>query len=515
MPNLVEGNAGMYEAFFGLNSRPFADHADPDFFVETEQHGGALRALRDGLKSQHLLSIVTGEMGCGKTTLARKVLHEIDENIMVGFVASPPPSVGDLAPWALLSFGLEATARSGEDLQETLILHFIAEYAEGRNCLLVVDEAQNLTPSALAGLHQYLDLNTEGDCLLQVILIAQPVLLLTMRDPTLARWAARAPLVCPVGPLPFQEVPTYVRSRLAAAGGHREIFTDRAIAAVADASGGVPRLINAICDMALTYAFSQGSSRVDRDLIEEIVSEGSSVGFGSFAMLAPIEAEVEIEAPVAETSIAPIPLVAGPDAPIEAEPEVEIEALVAETEIAPMAEPEVDAPVAETSIAPVMLVAAPDAMIEAETEVEAPLAETSTAPMALVAAPDATIDLTGNDLAWFGETAPFNEGQAARPIMAEPEAPEMGESEGAQVTPEFEAPRPASLEVSPLPALAASTEESLAPELHSRTDDPPILAAWPSISGRNNFSRPARADVFRAKSASSGRPLRRRFLPRD
>ena len=345
----------MYEAFFGLSARPFADRPDPDFFVESELHAAALRALHDGLETQQPILIITGETGCGKTMLARALLDGIGETITVGLVTNPHTSVRDLTRWALLSFGQETVASTDAELREALALYLVSEYGAGRRCLLVVDEAQNLTPEALAGLHEYLDLNSEGDCVLQIVLVAGPRLLQTMRDPRLAPWAERVPQICLASPLALDETPRYVRSRLAVAGAEREIFTERALAAVSIASGGVPRLINAICDMALVYAFARGRNVIDHDVIADVVSQGRATGFGSLAMLAPVEADDEIGQPIAQISLETAPPPAEPAHMIEAPVEVENDiAPFIESQIVAETEPLVVQPEAAAAVAPTL-----------------------------------------------------------------------------------------------------------------------------------------------------------------
>jgi type II secretory pathway predicted ATPase ExeA len=307
----------MYEAFFGLSARAFADRPDPDFFVESDAHAAALRTIRDGLDTGQPLLVMTGEAGCGKTMLARTLIAGLDETIAVGLITNTHASVEDLTRWTLLSFGQETVARSDTELQEALALYFVSEFGAGRKCLLVVDEAQNISPIALAGLQQYLDINSEGDCLLQVLLVGEPRLLRTLHQPVVAAWEDRPPLISRVSALPLEDVPDYVGTRLAVAGARHAIFTNEAVAAVAIASGGVPRLINAICDMALVYAFARRSKEIDRDLIVDVVSEGRVTGFGVLAMLSPIDAQ--------EPSIGA--LASDQPAPIAPAPELDVTAL--------------------------------------------------------------------------------------------------------------------------------------------------------------------------------------------
>jgi type II secretory pathway predicted ATPase ExeA len=283
----------MYEAFFGLSARPFADRPDPDFFIESEPHVAALRALADGIEALHPLFVVTGDAGCGKSLLARVMIGVLGASTTVGLINNAHTSVRDLTRWALLSFGQQTLARTDSELQEALALYLVAEYGAGRRCLLLVDEAQNLTTEALAGLHRYLDLNRDGDCLLQVVLVGGSRLLQRVSDPSLAHWADRLPQICLVGPLAGGDVPRYVRARLAAGGAGHSIFTDRALVAIATASRGVPRLVNAICDMALLQAFALGRHMVDRDVIADIVTQGRASGIGSLAMLTSLEPAAE------------------------------------------------------------------------------------------------------------------------------------------------------------------------------------------------------------------------------
>lgn len=436
----------MYEAFFGLSARPFAEHASPDVFVESEQQAAALRALRDGIGYQHPLFLVTGEVGCGKTMLGRKVVHGLGAETTIGFIAIPKAGTGDIGRWALLGFGLEISGLSDEGIQEALTLFIIAEYAEGRRCLLVIDEAQNLSPSALAGLHKLLDLNSAGDCLLQIVLVGQPLLLQTIHNPGLAEWAERTPLVCFVDAWLPHEIAGYVRSRLAAAGAQRAIFTNGAIEAIGSATGGIPRMINTVCDIALTCALSLKSGRIDRKLIREVVSEGRSASFGSLSMLTPID-----------------------DAP-------EIVAATVDEE-------------SEEIIAPVTMVTA-----------------------ASDAAAESILDTQGRHaLAGLVEAEALPSASEMASLMSvQPPGTAMQESD-----PVVSGERPVALEVglNSDPTISPTGQELAAQaQAACRTA---AVAAWPSISGRNDLSQPSHRDVAKSGARAGSTSVRRRFLPRN
>ena len=277
----------MYEAFFGLSGRPFAAPPDPDYWFGSESHTTALRVLSDGLAALHPLCVVTAESGHGKTLLVLALLQIQDNDVTVGVIGPTSRAIRDLTRAALLGFGRETIHHADPECRDALTAYLISEYGAGRRCLLVVDEAQDLSAEALASLHRYLDLNSDNDCLLQVVLVGGPDLLKTMQDPILRDWAQRMPLVCPIAALPPYEVAPYIQARLGVAGAAREIFSEDAIAAIAVASGGVPRLINAICDMALVHAFAEGAAVVDRAIIDRVVSEGHASEVGALAMLTP------------------------------------------------------------------------------------------------------------------------------------------------------------------------------------------------------------------------------------
>jgi len=449
----------MYEAFFGLSTRPFADRPDPEFFFESESHAAALGALYDGLQTQQPILVITGETGCGKTMLARAMLRGIEAGpVTVGVINNPHTSVRDLTRWTLLSFGQETAGRTDAELREALALYFVSEYGAGRRCLLVIDEAQNLTAEALAGLHEYLDLNAEGDCLLQIVLVAAPRLLQTMRDPVLATWTERLPQICLVGPLGLAEVPRYIRARLAAAGAGRELFTDRAVAAVSAASGGVPRLVSAICDMALVYAFARGRGLIDHDVVADVVSEGQAAGLGSLGRIASGEASAETGRP-------------GPIAePLPPEPVARMEA----------ADDNALAPFVESQI-----LAAPEPILR-------PLqTAAASSPTAAVIA-----DMGPAQVEFF---------------PAEP---------GALFEVDFVPPEPATVpsrvDQAEAPALSAMLQPA------PRASEPPPPAAqtagiggWPSIARNGKLTRSDREGTSNVRAASGRVPLRRRFLPRD
>jgi general secretion pathway protein A len=446
----------MYEGFFGLSARPFADRPDPDFFFDSEQHAAALRALSDAIQTSQPLAVITGETGCGKTVLARALLRGIGADVTVGIITNPHVSVGDLTRWALFAFDRETGLETESELQEALALYFVSEYSAGRKCLLVVDEAQNLTASAVAGLQRHLDINAPGECLLQIILVAQPRLLETLRDPTLAPWSGRVPLICPVGPLPVGEVADYVRSRLAAAGADREIFTRRAIAAIGRASGGVPRLINAIGDMALVYAFGRGRDTVDRDVIDDVLSDGRAAGFGPLSMLAPLEGAEEIE-PAATPVEAAAP-VQGPVHAIEA---------AAENDIAPFLANDI---------------------------------VTGTEPPAAIAAAAELQDIATPTPARLEDAASDPAGEAfAEELVLEDVVPA-----------DFVPPSPAAPDLQQIAiADAPAPAQAVAPPIAH------ALPGWPSISRHSGLTRLARAGSINARATSGGLALRRRFLPRD
>jgi type II secretory pathway predicted ATPase ExeA len=273
----------MYEAFFNLKHKPFSLLPDPEFLFLSDKHAVALSLLDYCLSGQAGFCVITGEIGSGKTTLIRAFLGRVSRQFSVGLISNTHGSLTDIASWALNAFGQKASGTSPAETYQELMAHLIAEYGAGRQCILIVDEAQNLKIEALEELRLLSNINTGKDLLLQMVLVGQPELLDKLRRPELSQFAQRIAVSHHLTPLPYADTKQYIAHRLAVAGCDRPIFTEMATGAIHYFSGGVPRLINSICDMSLVYAFADGATLIDEELVFRVVADRQGSGIAPYA----------------------------------------------------------------------------------------------------------------------------------------------------------------------------------------------------------------------------------------
>lgn len=263
----------MYEAFYGLRNKPFSLLPDPEFLFHSKKHQMALTLLEYGLMNQASFSVITGDIGTGKTTLIRQLLSQMDRNMVVGLITNTHPSFGELLQWILLAFNLECGSKDKVEMYKTFMDFVIKQYAANRRTVLIVDEAQNMGPQALEELRMLSNVNSEKDQVLQVILAGQPGLRDNLRDPRLEQFAQRISVDYNLEPLNAEETREYIRHRLNIAGGSPDIFDDEACAAVFRYSGGIPRLVNLLCDTALVYGYAEQTLRIGAQLIEDVARD--------------------------------------------------------------------------------------------------------------------------------------------------------------------------------------------------------------------------------------------------
>lgn len=286
----------MYESFFGLKEKPFSLLPDPDFLFMSSKHSLALSILEYSLAGQAGFCAITGDIGSGKTTLIRMLLRRIGRDITLGLISNTHSGLTDITAWALAAFGRGSNAQNDAEIYQELMHFLIEEYGAGRRCVLIVDEAQNLTVEALEELRLLSNINSDKDLLLQIILVGQPELLTKLKSPELAQFAQRISISYHLTPLSYVETRRYIRHRLEVAGAKRPIFSDAAIGAIQYFSGGVPRVVNSICDMALVYGLADNKAEVDLDLVLRVVGDRQASGVSPF----PREGRADDPAVVAE-----------------------------------------------------------------------------------------------------------------------------------------------------------------------------------------------------------------------
>ncbi|MDJ0758629.1 MAG: AAA family ATPase [Woeseiaceae bacterium] len=266
----------MYTSFFGLNEKPFSITPDPRYLFMSERHGEALAHLVYGVTESGGFVQLTGEVGTGKTTLVRTLLqNRLPDNADVAVVLNPQISVKEfLATIAEeLAVDNDVDIDSIKSMTDALNAYLLKAHAEGRRVILIVDEAQNLSPNVLEQVRLLTNLETAKQKLLQIILIGQPELRELLARNDLRQLAQRITGRYHLEPLSRKETEAYIRHRLRVAGALNDVFDTAAMRTVFQLSQGIPRLINVICDRALLGAYARESRRVTRSIVRRAASE--------------------------------------------------------------------------------------------------------------------------------------------------------------------------------------------------------------------------------------------------
>jgi general secretion pathway protein A len=259
----------MYASFFGLNEKPFSITPDPRFLFLSERHAEALAHLVYGINEAGGFIQLTGEVGTGKTTVVRSLLAQAPKHAEIALILNPRMTPAEFLLAICEELGIkveESSEDSLKDLVDLLSLHLLKAHSEGKRIVLVVDEAQNLAAEVLEQVRLLTNLETETQKLLQIILIGQPELRELLDRTELRQLAQRITARYHLDPLSPEETAAYVRHRLRVAGATREVFTTAQCARSACLSGGVPRLINIICDRAVARRLFPRSPRGHRQL---------------------------------------------------------------------------------------------------------------------------------------------------------------------------------------------------------------------------------------------------------
>jgi len=267
----------MYTSFFGLNEKPFTITPDPRYLFMSERHGEGLAHLVYGVTESGGFIQLTGEIGTGKTTLVRTLLEQIPAEVDIALILNPQLTAVEFltAICEELKIALPEDKGSAKALVDTLNRHLLDAHARGRRTILLIDEAQNLAEDVLEQLRLLTNLETAKQKLLQIILIAQPELREKLAQNNLRQLSQRVTGRYHLEPLSREEADKYIAHRLRVAGALTEIFDTRARREVFRISGGVPRVMNVICDRALLGAYSRESRTVDKRLVRSAATEVS------------------------------------------------------------------------------------------------------------------------------------------------------------------------------------------------------------------------------------------------
>jgi general secretion pathway protein A len=262
----------MYEAFYQLREKPFSILPDPALTYWGRMHSMAYTMLEFGVMNNAGFTIITGEIGSGKTTLVRHLLKKISPGITSGLISNSPQGRQELLQWILMSFQQPFNG-DYPTLFKRLQDYLYGQYAGGRRSILIVDEAQNLGSEALEHLRMLSNINADKYQILQLILVGQPQLRDLLLAPQLNQFAQRISSDFHLKALSNDEVAHYIDFRLQAVGSPRPLFSFDACERIAAGSGGIPRMINILCDTALVYGFAAGERTITSELVDEVIAD--------------------------------------------------------------------------------------------------------------------------------------------------------------------------------------------------------------------------------------------------
>src|SRR5262245_32465645 len=266
----------MYTSFFGLQEKPFAITPDPRYLYLSERHAEALAHLLYGINEAGGFIQLTGEVGTGKTTIIRSLLEQLPEHADVALILNPRITPAEFLLTICEELGVpvpEPGRGSVKSLMDLLGHHLLAAHARGRRVVLIVDEAQNLSSETLEQVRLLTNLETATTKLLQIILIGQEELRALLDRPELRQLAQRVTGRYHLSPLSPAESSGYVKHRMRVAGATAEAFTPSALREIHRLSGGIPRVINVVCDRALLGAFTREEHRVGGGFVRQAASE--------------------------------------------------------------------------------------------------------------------------------------------------------------------------------------------------------------------------------------------------
>ena len=265
----------MYKKFFGLRENPFNVNPDPRYLYLTGHIQEALACLIHGIQARKGFVLLTGEVGTGKTTVLNKLLEWCrQEQICTAFMFNPRLSELEFFDFMMADFGIPCDSAMKSRTLMKLNQWLLEQYHSGRRAVLIVDEAQNLSPEMLEEIRLLTNLETATAKLFQIVLAGQPELEEKVNDPQLRQLRQRITLWAKTGPLTLLETQGYIKQRLRMAGSTgEEIFSSEAIEAVHHHAGGIPRITNLLCEHALISAFVEHSKTVSKKIVEDVARD--------------------------------------------------------------------------------------------------------------------------------------------------------------------------------------------------------------------------------------------------
>ncbi len=268
----------MYESYFGLTAKPFELVPNPRFLFNSRSHKKAISYLRYGLQERAGFILLTGEVGSGKTTIVRDLINNLDADMVLAMVYNTRATARQMLAMINEDFGLEV---GGKDKDKVALLrdlndHLVALHAQRKRPVIIIDEAQNLSPAVLEEIRLLSNLEAENCKLVQIILVGQPELQKVITRPELRQLRQRISVHCHLEPLSREETEAYVYHRLAMAGNRNALrWQEGVFDTLYGYSAGIPRLINVFCDFVLLAAFVEEIRDISLEMLEEVIGDVS------------------------------------------------------------------------------------------------------------------------------------------------------------------------------------------------------------------------------------------------
>jgi len=269
----------VYEPFYGFKVKPFALLPQEEFMFLSRQHRMALDLLIYGLRNEAMFCVVCGDIGTGKTTLIRYLLSRHGPRVSVGMVTGMNGTFTERMQWTLSAFELEYRGLDKIGMQHALVEFLKRQAVQSRRVVLVIDEAQALEAEVLEELRLFSNINAGRTTLLQTVLVGQLTLRETLRRSAMRQFAQRVAVDYLLSPLDKLQTQAYIRHRLGiACPGQEDLFTADACEVIFTASGGIPRIVNLLCDTALVYGYADQKSEIDAATVNEMLGDKARQG---------------------------------------------------------------------------------------------------------------------------------------------------------------------------------------------------------------------------------------------
>ena len=285
----------MYESYYGFSIRPFKSFPDPGLFYLSPKHQSALTYLEYGIIERSGFILLTGEIGTGKTTLIKYLLSTIKSEMEIAFIFNTNVSPDQLLSLILNDFEIGSVDTNKLQALDIFYNYLIEKYTHNKQVLLIIDEAQNLSREALEEVRMLSNLQSDDQTLLQIMLVGQPELRTRLRCPDLAQLNQRITMAYHITALSREETGAYIAFRLEKAGGKLTLFTTEAVDLIHQASRGIPRSINILCDMALVCGFVDEVSIIDVPIMEQVIQERIRMGLSEEAPAQNTPVDISLE----------------------------------------------------------------------------------------------------------------------------------------------------------------------------------------------------------------------------